>query len=121
MKILIADDSIIARQGIKSMVAPLGVELIEAQNGEEAYKVIVDDNPDCILLDLLMPVMTGIEVLQKIECLNQAHKIIVISADVQLSTLEQCSKFGVSNFLNKPPVKQDLLDSIRRIVYSENT
>jgi len=63
-KILIVDDSWLTRRGLGSIMGRSGYEVIEAENGEDGIETILSAVPDCDILDLLIPGMTGFDVLQ---------------------------------------------------------
>ncbi len=116
LKILHADDSWFIRQLIKKFLESENFEYIEAQNGREAYDKIVEFKPDCVLLDLLMPDLTGEQVLEKLVENNLSLPSIILSADVQKTTLDRCLELGAFTFLNKPPKKEILLNSINSAI-----
>ncbi len=87
MKILIVDDSNFVRSLLgKTLQNSLtNSELIMASNGIEGYNLYRTENPDLIVMDLLMPEMNGWELLKLIRQVDQSIKIIVLTADVQKS------------------------------------
>ena len=62
-KILIAEDSATAVELIKRTLSPLGHQIVIASDGENAERLILDEKPDLIILDITMPVMNGVEML----------------------------------------------------------
>ena len=77
LKVLIVDDEFIVRAGLINCInwKMLELQLIgEASNGQEALQIILQDTPDIILLDLIMPEMTGMELLQKIRRFKYKNK-----------------------------------------------
>jgi twitching motility two-component system response regulator PilH len=115
-KLLICDDSNFSRKRIIDMIKSDDFEIIEAQDGQQALDKINDKNPDLVLLDLLMPKITGIELLKILKEKNINVPVIVISADIQESTKQECKKLGAIEFLNKPPQKEVLNNSIKAII-----
>lgn len=111
-KILIADDSMFQRKLMKDAVVEMGHEYIEAKNGQEALDLINDQNPDCLMLDLLMPVMDGIQLLEELKKVDSPLPRIVLSADIQESTISKCLELGALKFLNKPFKKDEFIASI---------
>jgi len=116
VKILHADDSWFIRQGIKKFLETENFEYIEAENGQIAYERIIECKPDCILLDLLMPELDGVDVLEKLLKNDIIVPAIILSADVQKTTMEKCLDLGAFAFLNKPPNKQLLLKTIESAI-----
>ncbi|MFW6282097.1 MAG: response regulator [bacterium] len=104
MKILLVDDSIVYRKGVHKMLGKLlkDAVFVEAENGKVALNLIKEHNPDFIILDLLMPVMTGQEMLKILKKENSNVKVIVMSSDVQTPVKEEVKQLGAFNFINKP-------------------
>ena len=69
-QILITDDSLLQRRTLSTIVKEQGHDILTANNGLEALETIEEHKPDCILLDMLMPVMDGLQVLEKMQELN---------------------------------------------------
>jgi CheY-like chemotaxis protein len=100
--ILIVDDSQYQRNIIKKMLEGEGYEFIEADNGLSAIKETLAQKPDCVLVDKLMPELDGEKFLQFIKQNNLTMPVIVITADIQESTRNQCINLGAFDVLNKP-------------------
>ena len=107
-RVLITDDSLLQRKTLLAIVADAGHDVDTACNGQEAIEKIQANPPDCLLLDMLMPIMDGVQVLEQLESLGIKLPIIVLTADVQEWLKDRCLELGVTAFLNKP-VKQDQL------------
>ena len=107
-RVLITDDSLLQRRTLAAIVTDVGHEVDTACNGQEALEKIHTNTPDCLLLDMLMPVMDGVQVLEQLEAQGVKIPIIVLTADVQEWLKDRCLELGVKIFLNKP-VKQDQL------------
>ncbi len=113
--ILIVDDSRVARLHMCSILDSQGYKTIQAENGVVALKKISEEQPDLIMLDLLMPEMDGIVLLKKLNALKLTIPIIVISADIQEDVRNECFELGVAAFLNKPFKVQELIDIVVKI------
>jgi len=107
-KILIVDDSRFTRNRIKSALADIGCEIVEAKNGQEALDLATTTSLDCILTDLLMPEMDGKEFLKRLRDSGDQTPVLIISADIQTASREECESYGISGFLNKPVDPQEL-------------
>ncbi len=107
-RVLITDDSLLQRKTLSAIVADVGHEVDTACNGQEALDKIQASPPDCLLLDMLMPVMDGVQVLEALESQGLKLPVIVLTADVQEWLKDRCLELGANTFLNKP-VKQDQL------------
>jgi len=109
-RVLITDDSLLQRKTLSAIVVEAGHEVETACNGQEALEKIQANPPDCLLLDMLMPIMDGVQVLEQLESQGLKLPVIVLTADVQEWLKTQCLELGATNFLNKP-IKQDQLQT----------
>lgn len=114
--ILIVDDSNFIRKTLSRILEETNHELLEAANGQEALEVINSKKPDCMILDLLMPVMDGVATLQTLKEKGLTIPVIILSADIQESVREECFNLGVKDFLNKPPHKDKLFGAIDKAI-----
>jgi CheY-like chemotaxis protein len=112
--ILIVDDSQYQRNTIKKMLASEGYDFLEADNGLSAMKETVAHNPDCVLVDKLMPELDGEKFLQFIKQSNLTVPVIVITADIQESTRNQCINLGAFDVVNKPFKGEKLKEILQR-------
>lgn len=108
-KILIVDDSAVARKILKSCI-PKGrvFELYEAEDGLTGVQKFEEVRPDLTFLDLTMPVMDGLSALAKIREIDGAALVVVSSADVQKKTVQKALDLGAFRVLNKPPNKETI-------------
>ncbi len=118
VKILVVDDSAFSRKIIVKILTKNGFETEQAVDGLDCIAKVPEYNPDCILLDLLMPNMDGQGVLQHIRKTNQTLPIIVLSADIQVTTREECLGYGANAFINKPPKEEKLIPVINEVLKS---
>ena len=116
-RVLITDDSLLQRRTLSAIVADAGHEVDTACNGQEAIEKIQTNPPDCLLLDMLMPIMDGVQVLEQLESQGLKLPVIVLTADVQEWLKDRCMELGANTFLNKP-VKQDLLREALDSIFS---
>ncbi len=102
--ILVVDDRWENRAVLVNLLEPLGFLLTEAENGLEALKKLRNSQPDLVITDLMMPVMNGFELLEKIRSENnlQHQKIIVSSASVAQADRQMSLDAGGNDFLDKP-------------------
>ena len=112
-KILIVDDSAMARRNLRQILEPAGYEVAEADDGLNALEQYSLDRPDVVLLDLVMRGMYGLEVLKKLRELDPGASILVVSADVQDSSHELVSEAGAKGFVNKPFDRDQILVAVR--------
>jgi CheY-like chemotaxis protein len=114
--VLIVDDSLLSRKKLGSLIDKDKYRAATAKDGREAVEKIGQEQYDVILLDLLMPGMTGFEVLEYMKENNIGIPAIVVSADIQETTKEKCLSLGAVNFLNKPPQKEALNNAINEAI-----
>jgi two-component system chemotaxis response regulator CheY len=106
-KILIVDDSIVARMSVKACI-PKDQEhqLAEAGDGTKALELFRSMLPDVTFLDITMPGKSGLEVLEELRCDFPEAVIIILSADIQKQTQEKAQALGAFSIVKKPPVKE---------------
>lgn len=119
--ILICDDSALARKSVqRCLPADWDVELQFATNGQEAMQVLEQQQVALLFLDLTMPVMDGIEVLEAIKRQKLEVFVIVISGDIQPQMQQKVAELGALDFIQKPVDKVRLADVLCRFgLYSE--
>ncbi|MCW3806286.1 response regulator [Plebeiibacterium marinum] len=115
-KILIVDDAPDSRVIIKNILSPYNVEIIEACDGVEGWKLILVEKPDLILLDLEMPNKNGFEVLDDIQEEWLDVPIVIITGDQNDSTLGNCLSNGATTLVHKPIDKEVLRKKISEIL-----
>ena len=119
-KILVVDDSGLARRLIRKILEELGHEVEDAADGAEALERCVLNHHDAVILDLLMHGMYGVEVLQKLKQLNPDLPVVVVSADIQRTTRDQVKEAGAVAMVNKP-VTREQLEEVLGIVLAGGT
>jgi NarL family two-component system response regulator LiaR len=119
--VLIVDDHPVVRRGIKSLLAEEeGIEVIgEAVNGKEAVEQVETLNPDVILMDLVMPEMTGIEAIQRITATHPQARILVMTSFAADDKVFPSIKAGALGYLLKDSDPEDLGRMIRQVYRGE--
>lgn len=122
IKLLLADDHKMVREGLKAFFAPTDeFEVVaEAANGVEAVRLAGQTKPDIVLLDLLMPEMDGIEAAQKIREVLPDLKIIIITSSLEESKVIAAIRAGASGYLLKDSSPTEIENAIRK-VYAGDT
>jgi two-component system, NarL family, invasion response regulator UvrY len=117
MKILIADDHSIVREGLKHYVKTLDeVKLIdEAAEGNEAWTKIKDGEYDLVILDVSMPGMSGLEILQNMKERKIKTPVLVLSVHPQEQYALHAFKMGASGYLSKDSAFEELTLAIKKI------
>jgi two-component system, NtrC family, response regulator AtoC len=102
-KILIVDDEKLVRWALTQKCAEFGYQTLEAENGEEAIRALQqDDTVDAILLDVHLPNLSGIEVLEKLKQTGETRSVIMMTADPQLDDVKAALRLGAYDFVSKP-------------------
>ncbi|HEX3720465.1 MAG TPA: response regulator [Verrucomicrobiae bacterium] len=109
-RILVVDDSSLARRLTRKILEELGHEVEEASDGAQALERYALGQHDLIILDMVMPGMQGPEVLVKFKQLNPKALVVVVTADIQKSTREQVKAEGAAAMVNKPINKEQLAE-----------
>jgi two-component system, chemotaxis family, chemotaxis protein CheY len=115
-KILLVDDSGLARRSMRAILEPAGYEVVEAEDGMSALERYFLDKPDLVLLDLVMRGMNGLDVLTKLHELDGAARVVVVSADIQDSSREMAESGGASAFVTKPVERAAILKVIADVL-----
>jgi two-component system chemotaxis response regulator CheY len=111
-KVLVVDDSALARRTLREILEGAGYEVAEASDGLNALERYFIEKPTIVILDLVMKGMYGLEVLTKLRELDPDVKVIVVSADIQTSSHELVQEAGGVSFVNKPFDKHDILTAV---------
>jgi len=99
---MIVDDERLVRWSLRQKCEEWGYHVIEADSGEPALKLAQHESPDLVLLDVRMPDLTGIEVLDQLKKSGDARAVIMITADPQLDDVKAALKLGAYDFVGKP-------------------
>jgi DNA-binding NtrC family response regulator len=118
-RLLIVDDEKNIRLTIAQSLDPLGYEVMTALNGEDALRQLQVQEYQLILLDLKMPGIDGLEVLQRAVELQPDIKIMIISAHGTIDNAIETMKLGAVDFLQKPFTPQELRDKVYQILERE--
>lgn len=121
-RILIAEDEEVLRMLMVDTLEDEGHDLDEAADGEEAINSIMENDYDLILLDYMMPLYTGLEVIEKIRNSPDkgAVKIMMVSAKSQQADKDLVLKSGADYFIAKPYSPAELVQRIEDILNEEN-
>ena len=117
--ILLVDDDLNLRQMYKIRLESAGYRVVEAGNGEEAMARAVEQKPDCILLDVMMPRVNGFDVLDILKTTKSTKGIpvIVLTALMQDDTKERVKNSGAAGFLVKADiVPSQVVEAIKEVL-----
>lgn len=121
IRIVIADDHPIFRDGLRKL---LGLEndfvvVGEAKDGNEVLDVVRQTEPDILLLDLRMPALDGLSVLQSLKTISARCKVIILTASEDKNEFVQAMKLGCSGIVLKQTATELLYKSIRKVHQGE--
>ncbi len=114
--ILVIEDSSFMRNKIGNILKRGGHEIIEAEDGIKGLQMTIERSPDCILLDLIMPGMDGVKLLMTLRERGVMPPVVIVTADIQESTIKQCRELGSAAVVNKPPGEEELLNTVRNVL-----
>lgn len=116
LKVLVADDEPALRKLLKTNMELEGYETLEASNGAEVLECVARDNPDIILLDIMMPVMDGWEVMTALASNpDYEQKVILVSAKASDDAQLQGWELGADEYITKPFDLDSLLERVREV------
>ncbi len=119
-KIMVVDDERLVRWSLRQKCEEWGYRVIEADAGVPALKLAEKESPDLVLLDVRMPDLTGIEVLDQLKKNGDARAIIMITADPQLDDVKAALKLGAYDFVGKPVDFDELHVTIKNALEATN-
>jgi len=117
IRVLIVDDSLIIRQTIQKHLTGYNIEVVgTAENGRAAMEIFKKTNPDVVTLDITMPEIDGLTVLQKMLDINKSVKVMVVTALSDKSTGLKSIQLGAISFLPKPFTESKFKDSFASLI-----
>ena len=117
MKILVCEDEQILLTTLDFRLRKIGYEVILAKDGKEALSVILEKDVDCVVADIMMPYVTGLELLDYIrQDMESNLPVIVMSALEDDEVVLQAFNLGANDFIAKPFKTDELILRIRRLI-----
>ena len=117
MRILVADDHEIVRAGIRAiLLLQLDVEVIEASNGQEAIEQARKTKPDVIILDVTMPILTGIQAARRLKEEMPKIPILILSMHEGPQLAHELRAIGVQGYVSKTDAATTLPDAINALL-----
>src|ERR1039457_6110531 len=101
-KILVVDDEHLIRWSLEQNLRKQGYEILTAGNGEDALKLVREEQPEMVLLDIHMPGISGLEVLDKIKEFDEDIIVLMVTAHGGLETAVNAMRMGAYDYINKP-------------------
>jgi len=120
-RVIIADDEKHMRILMKSVISKMNYQVIGlATNGQEAIALYKQEQPDILLLDINMPSMTGDEALQEIIKQFPDALVIMLTAVVEMETVEKCIDLGAANYIRKDTPISEIAQIIKNTWQAAN-
>ena len=101
-KILVVDDERLVRWSLRQKCEEWGYQVMEAEAGEPGLRLAQHESPDLVLLDVRLPDISGLQVLEQLKKSGDARAVIMITADPQLDDVKVALKLGAYDFVGKP-------------------
>ena len=118
LKLLIIDDEEELSKEVKDFFEEEGYSVFTADSGNEGKRLIVQENPDLVLLDLKLPDISGLELLEMLRKSFPKSKVIVNTGYVDQSLMDQALELGYESFLSKPFNLIKLKDEVGKLLNS---
>ena len=119
-RVLVVDDELGPRESLRMILKP-GYDIATADSGEAALKTLTTFHPDLVFMDIKMPQMDGIELLQRIKRSDPSIEVVMITAYASLETVKNALTHGAFEYLIKPFSRHDLEDTARRALARRQT
>jgi DNA-binding NarL/FixJ family response regulator len=115
-RILLADDHLIVRQGLRALLERDGLEVIgEAADGHEAVRLAGDLHPDVAILDFAMPLLNGLDAAKEVRRLSPATRMILLTVHTEDQYVLEALQAGVSGYVVKTQAAADLVRAIHEV------
>jgi two-component system, chemotaxis family, chemotaxis protein CheY len=115
-RILVVDDSSLARRTLRQILEREGHLVEDAMDGPQAIERYFINRPDVVFLDMVMEGMYGMEVLRKILELHPEARVVVATADIQKGTREAVKAAGAAAIINKPFNSQEIVQVLTTVL-----
>jgi len=117
-KILVADDNVQNCELLQAYLDDLACDVVVAYDGQETLEKVAAENPDLILLDIMMPKVSGFEICRKLKSdeKTQDIPIVMVTALTETGDIERAVEAGTDDFLSKPISKLELLTRVRSLL-----
>jgi CheY-like chemotaxis protein len=115
MKILVIDDEVQVGNLLAESIRLQGHEAILAVSGAEGLALLQQQRPDAVFLDIVMPEMSGIEVLRTIRTTHGALPVIVLTGRASSEEIDQAKRLGITDCIQKPFILNQLNHALRSL------
>jgi two-component system chemotaxis response regulator CheY len=115
--VLLCDDALFMRAMLRGIVSSAGYEVIgEAGDGRAAVELYATLRPDIVVMDMVMPEMSGVDAVRQIRALDQSARIVMCSAKGQQQLVTEAQNAGAMGFITKPFTASRVLEALTELV-----
>ena len=114
--ILVVDDSETIRQQVGAALEQAGFAVLTARDGMEGLERIERDAPSMVILDVNMPRMNGIEVLESLDLRRSGLPVVLLTTEVQPTLMTRARKAGARGWMVKPVNVEQLVETVRKVM-----
>ena len=115
-KILVVDDAAFMRLRATKLLVEAGHQVLEADNGRLAVETYIRERPDCVLMDITMPEMDGLEALAEIRLRDPHARVVMLTAMGQQAIVMDAIKRGARDFVVKPFAPDRVLAAVNKLL-----
>ena len=118
IRIIMADDHAIVREGIRNIIDRKAKDIAiigEASNGREVLTLAKNNPPDVYVLDIAMPILNGLETIDRLIKMNPNNKIVILSMHDERNLVEKAFRYGSKGYVLKESIAEELIDAIREV------
>lgn len=116
-RILHVDDELDTLKVVKTILEKEGYEVVSAVNGVKAIKDVKINNFDLLLLDIMMPDMSGWDLFSRISKIKSTYKVIFLTVlEISPDRLKELKKHGVKDYITKPFDRDDLVSKVKKVI-----
>lgn len=117
----IVDDDGLVQNSLVALLQGAGYNVLAFTSGIEFLKALPGLNPDCVILDVRMPQMNGLDVLKKLKQNHPETPVVMMSGFADVSMAVKAMQSGASEFVEKPFQAKDVLDTIERVLEASSS
>ncbi len=114
-KLLIVDDEVDIREFAKNFFKRRNIEVFTSSGGQDALRIIAEQKPDLVLLDIRMEEMSGVDVLKNLRGNNNNIKVVMVTGVEDEEIVNEAYSLGIRGYIHKPLV----LEELEKVVMSE--
>src|SRR5262245_11798999 len=115
MKILLVEDDAPVAEFLAEAFREAGHQTTVTHSGEDALRIVRQGTPDVVFLDLVLPKMNGIQVLEGIRLIDNALPVIIVTGYPDGEDIEEAQRLGVTEVIEKPYVLKNYTDALTRV------